>query len=421
MGLGNMKPTTETYKDYNIYNLNLFIIQLSVAIGKDKLFLGLGTKLVKDAIDQNPTSSLTSNQTYTNVASKLPDSNLGFVYVDAAATAKGMSSFSSLLPSTGNTTKTAMPSMNLDYVSGLGFSFAAADEGLRVDVYQSYNESKLTPELKKSLGSTSNSSKILEALPEKTIFFANGQDAKSAYDQFNTAMSQLPADQSKSVTDGIAQFEKETGLSIQKDLVSLFAGEFAIFGTSLSANAATANMPIGVGLLTVVTDKTASQASLDKIAASLEKSQNATVKFETKTSGGVTYKSATIANKDGKGTTTLDLGIAGNYAFVSTATEQTEAIIAAATGGANFTKSAGYAEFTKSKSYLPDSNQGYVYADMQQLFAVAKNIPTTSSTSNDKSLKALEGLTQLKSVSGASKASTTESFTTMFIHFPVVK
>jgi hypothetical protein len=312
-----------------------------------------------------------------------------------------------------------MPSVNLDYVTGMSFSFAAADEGLRVDVYQSYNESKLTPELKKSLSAAANSSKILEALPEKTLFFANGQDARSAYDQFNTAMAQLPADQSKSVTDGLAKFEAETGLSIQKDLVSLFAGEFAIFGTSLSANAATASMPVGVGLITAVTDKAASQASLDKIAASLEKSQDATVKFETKTSGGVTYKSATIANKDGKGTTTLDLGIAGNYAFVSTATEQTEAIIVAATGGANFTKSAGYAEFTKSKSYLPDSNKGYLYADMQQLLTVAKNSP--SSTSNDKTLKALEGLTQLKSISGASKSSTSESFTTMFIHFPVMK
>ncbi|NWJ45990.1 MAG: DUF3352 domain-containing protein [Chloroflexi bacterium] len=408
----NIKPTIETYKDYTIYNLNLFVLQLSVAVGNDKLFLTLGSTAAKNAIDQTAGTSLSANAQYKAVAAKLPTTNLGFMYTDAASASSAMSAIPNMSQST--------TSMNKDYLKGMGMAFSAADEGLKVDVYEAYDESKLTPEIKASLSKPAVSGKILEALPEKTFFFANGQDGKSAYDQLNSMLSQMPSDQTKQITDALTKFETNSGLSIQKDIAPLFAGEFAVFAVP-----STTDQKVGVGFLTAVTDKASAQASLDKLAAALEKSPDATVKFDQKTFGGVTYKSGVMTPKDttknnGK-STTLEMGVAGNYVFISTASDQTEATITSATGGTNFSKGASYAEFTKVKASVPDSNKGYFFVDAQQAFAVAASMPSSpDNAKNQQQLTAISGkLTDLKSVVGGSKSGTTESNSTIYIHFPV--
>ncbi|MEI7555646.1 DUF3352 domain-containing protein [Candidatus Chlorohelix sp.] len=407
----NIKPTTETYKDYTIYNLNLFVLQLSVAVGNDKLFLTLGATAAKNAIDQSAGTSLSANAQYKAVAAKLLAANLGFIYVDTAGAASAMSAMPNMSQN--------MSSMNKDYLKGMGMAFSAADEGLKVDVYEAYDESKLTPEIKALLSKSAVSNKILEALPEKTFFFASGQDGKSAYDQINGMLSQMPGDQTKQITDAITKFETNSGLSIQKDIAPLFAGEFAVYATP-STNV----QKVGVGFLTAVTDKVSAQASLDKLSAALEKSPDAAVKFDQKTFGGVTYKSGVMTPKDttknnGK-PTTLEMGVVGNYVFISTASDQTEATITSATGGASFTKGASYAEFTKVKASVPDSNKGYFFVDAQQAFAVAASVPSSDNAKNQQQLTAIGSkLTDLKSVVGGSKSGTTESNSTIYIHFPV--
>jgi hypothetical protein len=412
----NMKPTTETYNGYNLTNLNLFVAQLSVAVGNDRLFLGLGTKLVKDAIDQQAGNSLSANAQYKQVSGKIPASNLGFVYADASSASKLASS----LPATGQTKPAT--TMNMDYLAGLGMSFATAEDGLRVDVYQTYNESKMPAEVKQALSKAATQSKVLEALPANTFFFATGQDAKSAYEQLDKTMAQLPADQSKQFKDQLAEFEAQTGLNIKNDLVSLLSGEFAIYGTPAVSSP---DLPMGVGFVTAVSDKNAAQTSIDKILSSLDKSDKVTTRVENKTFNGVTYKSATVTSKDQTKkdkTMTLDMGVAGNYLFVSSAKEQTEATITAATGGANF-KASNNAEFNKVKEYLPDNNQGYFFLDIQQAFKVANSatVPADKAADKAKMTDITAKLGQLKSVGGATRSSTTESASVIFVHFPVTK
>jgi len=403
-----IKPTTETYKDFTIYNLNVLVLQVSAAVSANRMYIALGPKLVKAAIDQDATTSLSGKADYKTVAANLPASNLGFVYADTVAAGKAIAS----IPAPKNSQPSSMKLTVPEYMGSLGLSFATTDDGMRVDSYQSYNESKLTADQKLTFGKAANASKILSVLPDKTFFFSNGQDGKSAYTQAIKSLEQLPADQAKKLKDQISEFEQNSGLSLENDVASLFAGEFALFATPEASQ----DMPLAIGVVTAVSDKTASQTSLDKIAAGIEKSNGA--KFQAQTFKGVSYKSATITDKDKS--FVVNLGIANNYAFVSSSQAQTEALITATTGGANFSGSTSYADFNKLKGNLPSDNQGYFYLDIQQAFGVAKNVKSDDKSKTEVNA-ALDKITQLKSLAAASKTSTKESTSTFYINFPVTK
>ncbi len=403
-----IKPTTETYKDFTIYNLNVIVLQLSAAVSANRMYIAAGPKLVKAAIDQDVATSLSGKADYKAVSGNLPASNLGFVYADTAAAGKAIAAIPAPKDSQQPTMKLTVP----EYMGSLGMSFATTDDGMRVDSYQSYNESKLTADQKQIFGKAATASKILSVLPDKTFFFSNGQDGKSAYTQAIKSLEQLPADQAKKLKEQISQFEQNSGLSLENDIASLFAGEFALFATPEASQ----DMPLAIGLVTAVSDKAAAQTSLDKIAAGIEKSNGA--KFQVQTFKGVTYKSATIQDK--AKSFVVNLGIAGNYAFVSSSQAQTEALITAITGGANFSSSPTYTDFNKLKGNLPTDNQGYFYLDIQQAFGVARNVKSDDKSKTD-ATAALDKITQLKSVASASKTSTKEATSTVYINFPVTK
>ncbi len=400
--------TEETYKDAKLSTYNLGIASLVAGLSKDKLFIGGGPAIVKAAFDRTADKSLSSSITYKAVASKLPTGNLAYVYMDYQGLIKALTSNPQLKQMMGNSLS------GLDYTAGVGLTMGTADEGFRIDAYQTYMSDKMPTAVSDKIKKGNNPNKILNALPESTVFFANMRDAASSYDTFVSALKSAGGTSGVDTDKGLADFEKETGLSVKNDIVGLFGGEFSLF---VSGDAANKSFPVGLGLLADATDKAATQTKLDKIGAAIEKSANGQLKWESKTNGSTTYKSATI--EQGTTKTTANLGITGSYAFFTVGDAATTGVITAAGGGKNFTNGANAASFNKVKGVLPGSNSGYVYLDIQATLGLVNSAAPAEMATQLKAYT--DKLTKLYSVGASSTETLNDATSTIFIYFPVTK
>jgi hypothetical protein len=412
-GSGLEAPTKETYKDATLYTFNLGIASVVAGLSKDKLFIGGGPALVKGAFDQASDKSLANNAQFKNVTGNLPAENLAFAYLDYQTIIKTVTNNPQI--------KSALSSLNttnLDYTAGVGVAFSTSTDGFRVDSYQSFQADKIPTAVSDILKKGANPNKLLTALPENTLAFVNSRDAASAYNSLITSVKQMgttTADFDK----GITQFEQQTGLSVQNDIVSLFGSEYGVFVSPEPSNKA---VPVGFGLLTEATDKAGTQTKLDKIANAIEQNAKGQVAWTSKTTGSTTFKTAKITDAKSNITVSANIGIAGNYAFFTLGDDTTGSMITAATGGANFTTGASKANFDKVKSNLPTDNTGYMYLDVQAVIKLATaNVPAGKTADQVKAIT--DKLTKLYSISSATKQTLTpaESFSSVFIYFPVTQ
>jgi len=305
---------------------------------------------------------------------------------------------------------------NLAYLDSLGMTFSTNADGFLVSTYGLLQVDKESAAAKASLSNTTNPSNVLKALPANTLAFFNVQNLAASYDTLTNSFSSMGT-QGKQITDGIAQFEQSSGLSVKNDILSLFKGETAMYVTSQSQVNHPKDLPVGIGLLTAVSgDKAAAQASLDKITTTLETAAKGQVKFESHTANGVTYKTAGIT---GTSSTALNVGIVGNYIFLSVDNDLAASVLTAATtGGTNFTNGPNAANFSKTQASLVSDNTGYFYVDIQQVLGLLNALPADQQAQ----VKAYtDKLSQLKALGFASHSSTTESSSSFFLYFPVTK
>lgn len=411
--LGLTAPTKETYKDATLYTFNLGIANLVAGVSKDKLFIGGGPALVKAAFDQDAGKSLSSKDDFKKVTAKLPAENLTFAYLDYQTIIKTVTNNPQI--------KSAIASLdttNLDYTGSVGVAFSTAAEGFRMDAYQTLLADKTPPAIAATLKKGANPNKLLNALPESTLAFMNSRDAASSYNMFVSAIKSAGGTSGVDFDKSISQFEQQTGLSVQNDIVSLFGGEYGIFVTPESKNK---GVPVGFGLVTEATDAAGTQAKLDKITDAITKNaQNAQVTWTSKTAGSTTYKTATITDATSNTTVTANVGIAGGYAFFSLGEDTTASLITAATGGKNFTNGANAANFNNVKKSLPSDNTGYFYLDIQPVIKLATaNIPAGKDADTVKNIT--DKLTKLNAIGSATHQTTTESQSVVYIYFPVTQ
>lgn len=411
-GLGLAAPTKETYKDATLYTFNLGIANVAAGVSKDKLIIGGGLALVKAAFDQAADKNLAKNIQFMNVASKLPAQNLAFTYIDYQTIVKSVTNNPQIKNALAGLNAT-----NLDYTASVGAAFSTADTGFRIDSYQTFLPEKTPPAIADMLKKGANPNKILTALPESTLAFMNSRDAASAYTQFVDSLKSMNSPSGVDFDKSLSDFEKQTGLSVQNDIVSLFGGEYTVFVSPEADNKA---VPVGFGLLTEATDKTATQARLDKIATAIEQKAQGQVKWANKTEGSTTYRNAQITDPTSKTTVSANLGLAGNYAFFSLGDATTKELIAAATGGKNFTNGANAANFDKVKASLPADNTGFFYLDIQAVVKLATPlIPAGQEATSFKAIS--DKLAKLTAIGSATHQTPTESLTTVFIYFPVTQ
>lgn len=411
-GLGLTAPTKETYKDATLYTFNLGIAQVVAGLSKDKLFIGAGPNLVKAAFDQDAGKSLAGKADFKTVTAKLPAESLTFAYLDYQTIVKTVTNNPQV--------KSALASLDttsLDYTGSVGVAFSTADEGFRVDAYQTILPDKTPTAIADMLKKGANPNKLLNALPESTLAFMNSRDGASSYDQFVAAIKTAGGTSGVDFDKSIADFEQKTGLSVKNDIVSLFGGEYGLFVTPEPSNK---TVPVGFGLVTEASDTAGTQAKLDKIADAIAKNSSSQVNWTSKTVGSTTFKTAQITDTTSKSTVTANIGIAGGYAFFSLGDDTTSGLITAATGGKNFTNGANAANFTKVKASLPSDNTGYFYLDIQPVIKLATaNMPAGASSDQVKAVT--DKLTKLYAIGSATHQTTTESQSVVYIYFPVTK
>jgi hypothetical protein len=408
--------TKTDYKGASLYTISLGgSIQFVLAVSDNKLLLGYDA-VVKAALDRTAGQGLDGNAKFKKVTSNLPTANLGFFYLDSQSVISAFMNnpaIQNVFKEAGANTSTYLG--KLDYMDSLGATFSTNADGLLVSTYSVLNADKESAEVKAGLSNATNPSNVLKALPASTMAFFNTQNLATGYDNLITTFTTMGT-QGKQISDGIAQFEQASGLSVKNDILSLFKGETAVFVTSQSQADHPKDLPVGIGLLSAISgDKAAAQASLDKITTAVETAAKGQVKFESHTANGVTYKTVGIP---GTSSTSLNVGVVGNYIFLSVDNQFAAPVLTAGTGGANFTTGPNAANFTKTQASLVSDNGGYFYVDIQQVLGLLSALPADQQAK----VKAYtDKLTQLKAFGGASHASTTESSTTLFLYFPVTK
>ncbi|MEI6044479.1 MAG: DUF3352 domain-containing protein [Chloroflexota bacterium] len=420
----NLTAETEIYNGATLKNISLFTIVLSIGYSDSKLFIGGSPALVKAALDRTTDKSLASTDSYKKVTAKLPADYLAFIYGDVQGAIKTLNSNPNIQKAFTSDPKiqdalkgvTFNPA-DFEYLGNVGVTLAIAPGGFRIDAYQPYQSDKASADVKTRLSKPANPNTILNVLPENTFFFATGQDGKSGYADFAKKAAAM-GEQSKQITDGIQKFETTSGLNIQNDLASLFPDEFVLFAQPVKGytQGDKQSLPLGIGLLTKVSDKAVAQANLDKITAAIAKADTKNeLKFQPKTIGGVTFQQAV---KPG-GNLTLNLGIANGYAFFSSSEEQTQAIIDSVNGKGTFLKGVNATNFNQVKESLPQNNRGYLYLDLQQSVALAlATLPVDQAT---KTKAYTDKLTAFKALGFASSQTQTEVAASLFLSFPEVK
>lgn len=414
-GAGGAAPATSDYKGATLYHVPAGPVQITVALN-DKMALITGSDAIaQQALDRAAGAGLDGSAKFKKVTSQLPSGNLSFIYLDAQTVFSDLYSstlFKQALSQSGSSNNNLLTNQ---YTDGLGLTIGTTPEGFLVYGYDTLLADKETGDAKTMLSRSPNKNTILGAMPSSTIGFFNGQDLSTTYDLIMNSITSAGT-QGKQVTDAISNFEQQTGLSVKNDIVSLFKGEFALFVNSQSMTDHPKDLPVGIGLMTAVSDKTAAQASLDKITAALEKGSNGQIKFDSATSGSTTYKAAALANTS---SSYLSMGIAGNYVFLSLDNQKAAPVITSATGGDNFTKGANYATFTKTQSNLVGNNQGYFYLDIQQTFKTVEAALPADQQGMAKPI--LDKLGQLMALGSATSQTTADGKTSVFIYFPVTK
>ena len=416
LGMGG-SPAKTDYKGASLYTVTGFL-PLTIGVNGTEFLLASNDTAVKAAFDRTAGQGLDGNAKFKQIASKLPSGNLGFAYLDSQSVIGAVLNNPTVqqqLKSSGNTSTIA----NAQYADSMGLTFSTNADGLLVNSYGILLPDKESAEVKAMLARPANPSTILKALPASTFGFANVQNGSDSYDSFINTLTSMGS-QGQTVLDAIKSFEQTSGLSIKNDAVSLFKGESAFFVNSQSQADHPQDLPVGLGLVSAVTDKAAAQASLDKITTAIEQAANAKntstqLKFESRTSNGVTFKTAGVPNTS---STFISLGLAGNYIFMSVDNQAASPVLTATTGGANFVTSPNAANFTKTQNWLVSDNQGYAYLDIQQAFGLVSALPA-SQQSQVKPF--LTNLSQLKAVGMASHSTTTESSSSLFLYFPVTK
>lgn len=405
-------PTSSTYNGATLYQLTGFV-PLTVGLNDKEILLSTNADIVKAALDRTAGQGLDGSNSFKQIETNLPTANLGFVYLNSQSvisTVLGDANVQKMLSQAGNSNLVA----NYQYYDSTGLSFSTTSNGFLVDSYSTLLQDKEPANVKSMLSRQPNVSTILNVLPASTFAFANEQKLSDSYNNIISTLNSMGTQGTK-ITDEIKQFEQNSGLSINNDILPLFQGESAFFVNTQSQVDHPKDLPVGLGIVSEASDANAASASITKIVAAIQKASNGKLTFQSKTTDGVTYQTAGVPNTS---STYLSLGVAGKYVFLSVDNQAAAPVITSATGGANFNSSSSAILFKTTQGSLVGDNQGYFFVDLQQAFGLVNALPANDQTQVK---PYLDKLTQLKAVAAASQVSPTATHSTLFIYFPVTQ
>ena len=306
----------------------------------DVIIFATNTNDVRAAIDARlDNKSLAQSRSYQSTLASLRGDRAATLYFDMPAILQFAGSAASL-PGFTEAERTGMEAMQ-GFVLGLSFE----PNGLRLETNFVFDADKLPVEQLGSLNAKGNPNQLLRQAPANTFLYVSLHNlAATATTVLKGAAISDPA-----LNDTLKQFERQTGLNLQRDLFDWMTGELAIIGTPGKISSAN-QVPFGFTLIIEAANPHTAENNVHRFFQAVTKQSGAAI-------GDITIGDARLhAVQNESEQPTLIYGLLDNHIVIATSVDAIEKISAA-----DAESLADDATFKAATAPLPTGNGGYFY------------------------------------------------------------
>jgi len=295
------------------------------------------------AIDrvQSGGESLADNEKFQSVLNALPANAALFAFIDYSA-------FIELAMEEAPAQLEPEQLSQLQALEGVGMALVLQPDGVQINAAVQLDKEKLPASAQAALGRPGSPNAILTRIPSDAIGFYNGYDLRSIWQQIREGLAVNPDFERQ-----LADFEAETGLSLDEDLFGWMTGEFALVLTQAQPTSEL-GPPLG-GYLLIGTDDV--NLAQNKVADLIDLlTQEMFLEFESETIGGVEMQVLTDPTTG---------GVMGGYGFWDDyliAGYLEDALTAAFAAPDEPIRNSPH--FKAVADRLPAKNYGYLYLDI---------------------------------------------------------
>lgn len=265
------------------------------------LVVGIGDTLdsVQKTIDVSTGKSkdaLSASENYKKIKAMVGNQKdlAGVFYMDFAKMKKYLQG----LTVPGAEGASAQVNTGMDTINFIG-GWTEIKEGLITKLYIYPNSEALSPEMKKMWQVQPQAPSTLKFVPEKVLLYivSNAIDLKAIWNLWQTNLKAQAPEQVQPIFDGIANFEKDWNISLEKDVFPLIGNEIAFVFSDINTEGLIPLPKLGLALK--VNDK----AKTDKLIADLIAKNNQQAQVEA-------AKMEKLSETAAKETPTTETGIA---------------------------------------------------------------------------------------------------------------
>lgn len=296
------------------------------------LLLSANEDAIYSAIDMTKDrkkTNLAQNSNYQAVMNKLPKDRSGACYMDLTPFLEALARETMY----GAGMYAGMYLEELKAASGLGFSLAFADEGVRVDFALGYDPQKLTHRAPPPADS-SGVVKAAGLIPHDAIAFAGASNLQYT---LAAAMDQILRKPGMGdFNQEMYYFERETGINLQRDFISWLGSEIGMALVPCRDGMLAREIPVGILTVIAVQDMETAQNALSTVT-NLLRDEGAEVRYAD--AGG---RDVVCLYDYYSGETAAAYGFTNDYLVIGTAQGLVQDAIAAR--GPSLTESSSYRE-----------------------------------------------------------------------------
>lgn len=251
----------KTYKDVKVIVEKNTSSPLVYALVKDFLILSDDENLVCQTIDRikdKNKQSLPNNEDYKEVMNKLPKSRSGALYLDFQDVAKAITDDDPQFQQLSH----------LKAYKGMGVSLSFVDEGVRIDYALAYDQERMPAGSQDTAKNPPGLKKANEIVPHDAIAYLGFTNFKKNMEDFLSEAKSQPA--FDDFNEELYDFERESGISLESDILSWMKGEvaFGVFSDK-SGFFGERDVPLGVLALFAAGDPQAAGSKMRKITGVL--------------------------------------------------------------------------------------------------------------------------------------------------------
>lgn len=319
---------------------------LVYALVKNHIMFSNSENLMCQTIDKylDKGNSLASNDSYKEAMSKLPKSRSGALYIDVDSIAGEMSRNADLRQFD-----------QLEAYNGVGMSLSFVDEGVRIDYSIACDEDNLN---KSKKGGTVSLDKTTEIIPGDALAYAGVTNLDQGLEDFISSTKNLPG-----YSREISNFERDTGLNPERDILSWMNGIFAIaFLPDNSGLFGEMDVPFGIIALIGTDDSSAASGSMKTLANALVR-QGARRSDRTFNNQEVHYLLDPL-----RGAVLAGYGIRDDFLVIGSSSNMLEQGL-----GTNKNNIAGNPGFKKATADLSSIEDGCVFIDVEKATSTIYN------------------------------------------------